>query len=207
MVLTWKKPDFRAGFAHVSGFEKSECHFCDILPTPLDIGRGLPSIPLSSRQPVSVHPEMVGCGSDQGRSEVETAGVAALRRGFQPSENAELGHKMPFMDGHQLSAFIPLENPEQQPGQNNRPQADVEITDGIIFPGLHESGGRHGKDHRSSNGQPNPAGEADFRPYQPGRRLILVYYTRDDNRSHDKRRYDQYFLKSKHNLPYVVPYR
>jgi methyl coenzyme M reductase gamma subunit len=59
---------------------------------------------------VSVHPEMVGCGSDQGRSEVETrrrslesqASVAALRRGFRPSENAELGHKTPFMDGHLL---------------------------------------------------------------------------------------------------------
>jgi hypothetical protein len=53
---------------------------------------------------------MVDCGPDQGRSEVETrrrslesqASVAALRRGFQPSENAELGRKMPFMDGHYL---------------------------------------------------------------------------------------------------------
>jgi hypothetical protein len=51
---------------------------------------------------------MAGCGSDQGRSEVETrrrsleseASAAALRRGFQPSENAELGRKMPFIDGH-----------------------------------------------------------------------------------------------------------
>ncbi len=50
----------------------------------------------------SVYSEMVYCGPDQGRSEVETAGVAALRRGFQPSENAELGRKMPFMDGHYL---------------------------------------------------------------------------------------------------------
>jgi len=43
---------------------------------------------------------MVDCGSDQGRSEVETGGVAALRRGFQQSENAGLDHKMPFMDRH-----------------------------------------------------------------------------------------------------------
>jgi hypothetical protein len=57
---------------------------------------------------------MVGCGSDQGRSEVETrrrsleseAGVAALRRGFRPSENADLGHKMPFMDGHWLGVTL-----------------------------------------------------------------------------------------------------
>ena len=38
----------------------------------------------------SVRPEMVDFGSDQGRSEIETAGVALLRRGFQLSENAEL---------------------------------------------------------------------------------------------------------------------
>ena len=50
----------------------------------------------------SVHPEMVDCGPDQGRSEVETAGAAGLRRGFQPSENTELGRKMPFMDGRYL---------------------------------------------------------------------------------------------------------
>jgi hypothetical protein len=42
--------------------------------------------------------EMVGCGSGQGRSDVETAGVAALRRGFQHRENAGPGHKMPFMN-------------------------------------------------------------------------------------------------------------
>jgi hypothetical protein len=40
---------------------------------------------------------MVDFGSGQGRSEVETAGVAALRRGFQPSENAGMGQKMPFL--------------------------------------------------------------------------------------------------------------
>jgi hypothetical protein len=52
----------------------------------------------------SVHPEMVDCGPDQGRSEVETrpavGGIAAHHREFRPSENTELGRKMPFMDGH-----------------------------------------------------------------------------------------------------------
>jgi len=43
---------------------------------------------------------MVDFGSGQGRSEIETAGVLALRRGFQSSENAGLGRKMPFLDGH-----------------------------------------------------------------------------------------------------------
>ena len=56
----------------------------------------------------SAHPEMVDLGSGQGRSEFYTDGVAVvakrrvarLRRGFQMSENAGLGRKMPFMDGH-----------------------------------------------------------------------------------------------------------
>jgi hypothetical protein len=43
---------------------------------------------------------MVNFGSGQGRSEVETAGVAALRRGIQPSENAGLDRKAPFLAGH-----------------------------------------------------------------------------------------------------------
>jgi hypothetical protein len=43
--------------------------------------------------------EMVDFGSVQGRSDVETAGVAALRRGFQLSENAERDQKMPFLNG------------------------------------------------------------------------------------------------------------
>jgi hypothetical protein len=47
-----------------------------------------------------VHPEMVDCGSDQGRSDFETAGVARLCRGFQKSENADMDRKMPFPDGH-----------------------------------------------------------------------------------------------------------
>jgi len=51
---------------------------------------------------------MVDCGSGQGRSDVETAGVpacyiednavASLRA--QQSENADLDRKMPFLDGH-----------------------------------------------------------------------------------------------------------
>ena len=40
--------------------------------------------------------EMVGCGSDQGRRDIGTGGVAALRRGIQYLENADMGHKMPF---------------------------------------------------------------------------------------------------------------
>jgi hypothetical protein len=32
----------------------------------------------------------------QGRSNFETGGVAALRRGFQNCENSGLGQKMPF---------------------------------------------------------------------------------------------------------------
>jgi hypothetical protein len=41
----------------------------------------------------------VDCGSDQGRSVFEAAGVAALRRGLQKRENAELGRKTPIFDG------------------------------------------------------------------------------------------------------------
>jgi len=45
----------------------------------------------------SLQPGMVGCGSDQGRSILETAGVAVLRRGVPKSENADLGLKVPFL--------------------------------------------------------------------------------------------------------------
>ncbi len=45
---------------------------------------------------------MVDFGSGQGRSAFETTGVAWLRRGFQKRENAGLGRKMSFMDGHLL---------------------------------------------------------------------------------------------------------
>ena len=54
------------------------------------------------------YPKMVAHGSGQGRSNVETGGVAALRRGFQQSENTGLGRKMPFMHGHELLAHQPL---------------------------------------------------------------------------------------------------
>jgi non-ribosomal peptide synthetase component F len=46
---------------------------------------------------------MVDFGSGQDRSDFETAGVVVLRRGFQKSENAGRGRKMPFMDGHYLT--------------------------------------------------------------------------------------------------------
>jgi hypothetical protein len=49
---------------------------------------------------VSVHPERVDFGSGQGRSYFTTAGVVALRRGLQNCENAGLGRKMLFLDGH-----------------------------------------------------------------------------------------------------------
>jgi hypothetical protein len=40
--------------------------------------------------------KMVGLGSGQGRSDVETGGGAALRRGFQQSENAGLAERCHF---------------------------------------------------------------------------------------------------------------
>ncbi len=45
---------------------------------------------------------MVDCGSGQGRSVLATASGAALRRGMQIYENAAMGRKMPFMDGHYI---------------------------------------------------------------------------------------------------------
>jgi len=45
------------------------------------------------------HPQMVDFGSGQGHSDIETGGVAALRRGIQYRENTGLGRKMPFVDG------------------------------------------------------------------------------------------------------------
>jgi len=47
-----------------------------------------------------VHPEVVDFGSGEGRSDLETGGVAGLRRGFPKSENAGRGRKMPAMDGY-----------------------------------------------------------------------------------------------------------
>jgi hypothetical protein len=44
--------------------------------------------------------KMVDFGPGQGRSDFETGGVAALRRGSQRSENGGRGRKMPFLNGH-----------------------------------------------------------------------------------------------------------
>jgi hypothetical protein len=49
---------------------------------------------------VSVHPEIVDFGSRQGRRVFSTADVVRLRRGLKKSENAVLGRKMLFLDGH-----------------------------------------------------------------------------------------------------------
>jgi hypothetical protein len=43
---------------------------------------------------------MVDFGSGQGLSDFATAGVAALRRGLQKSENTGLSQKMPFSNVH-----------------------------------------------------------------------------------------------------------
>jgi hypothetical protein len=43
---------------------------------------------------------MVDFDSEQGLSVFATAGIVRLCRGLQKSENADLGQKMPFMDGH-----------------------------------------------------------------------------------------------------------
>jgi hypothetical protein len=77
---------------------------------------------------------MVDCGPDQGRSEVETTGVAALRRGFQPSENTELGRKMPLMDGHELTVQQPLYPIEATP--TNRPGIGLRLFEQIELPCL-----------------------------------------------------------------------
>jgi len=51
----------------------------------------------------SVLSEMVGFGSGQGLSVFATAGIVYLFRGLQKSENAALGQKMPFPDGHYMA--------------------------------------------------------------------------------------------------------
>ncbi len=50
-----------------------------------------------------VHPEIVDFGSRQGHRIFSTAGVVSLRRGSKKSENAVLGRKMLFLDGHYLT--------------------------------------------------------------------------------------------------------
>ncbi len=49
-----------------------------------------------------VRSEMVDFGPRQGRTKVFAAGVAGLRRGRKPAENAASGQNMPFVDGHWL---------------------------------------------------------------------------------------------------------
>jgi hypothetical protein len=61
-----------------------------------------------------VHPEVVDLGSGQGRSYFTTAGVAALRRGLQKSENTGLGRKMPFLGGQYLLEDIHTIRPTQR---------------------------------------------------------------------------------------------
>jgi hypothetical protein len=48
----------------------------------------------------SVHPEIVDFGSGQDLSVFATTGIVRLFRGLQKSENAALGQKMLFPDGH-----------------------------------------------------------------------------------------------------------
>ncbi len=48
----------------------------------------------------SFHSEMIDFGSGQGRRLFATTGVAALRRGLQKDENADLARKMPFLNGN-----------------------------------------------------------------------------------------------------------
>jgi hypothetical protein len=54
---------------------------------------------------LSAHPEMVNFGSGQGRSNFSTAGIPLIAgfRGLKNRENAALGQKMPFLDGHYLT--------------------------------------------------------------------------------------------------------
>jgi hypothetical protein len=49
---------------------------------------------------ISVHLEIVDFGPGQGLSVFATTGIACLFRGLQKSENAALGQKMLFPDGH-----------------------------------------------------------------------------------------------------------
>ncbi len=49
-----------------------------------------------------VRSEMVDFGPRQGRTRVFATGVARLRRGRKPAENAASGQNMPFVDGHEL---------------------------------------------------------------------------------------------------------
>jgi hypothetical protein len=59
-------------------------------------------------------------GSWQGPSEFATGGIAQLFRGLKTSKNAARGRKMPFTDGHDLSAL-----PILKPHPDNRAQFHV----------------------------------------------------------------------------------
>jgi hypothetical protein len=56
---------------------------------------------------ISAHPEIVDFGSGQGLSVFATTGIVCLFRGLQKSENAALGQKMLFSDGHYLAMLFP----------------------------------------------------------------------------------------------------
>ena len=58
---------------------------------------------------------MVDFGSGPGRSLFVTGGVAALRRGLQNDENADLGRKMPFPVGYDLKEYYFHPVPSIQP--------------------------------------------------------------------------------------------
>ena len=49
---------------------------------------------------VSVHPEMVDFGSGQGRSDFARRRRSEATPRIAKSENAGMGRKTPFMDGH-----------------------------------------------------------------------------------------------------------
>jgi hypothetical protein len=52
--------------------------------------------------------EIADFGSGQGRSDFETGGVAALRRGFENRENAGMSQKMLFPVNHHKSPLTSL---------------------------------------------------------------------------------------------------
>ena len=82
---------------------------------------------------ISVHSEMVDCGSDQGRSDFATAGVAALRRGLQSRENAELGRKMPFLNGHYLRRICLDLSPQTKTRIHSKPNSSSAVSLARIF--------------------------------------------------------------------------
>jgi hypothetical protein len=53
---------------------------------------------MSTRKPISFHPEKVDFGSGRGLSVFATTGIVNLFRGLQKIENEALGQKMLFPD-------------------------------------------------------------------------------------------------------------